>query len=127
MAVTVTVVLSQPTMTVGTTQSAKARFDGIEEGDNTLDQRAIQWTSSNPSIASVTSSATAVTIKAVAPGTANISAAIPGATVVPASVAVGLPEVAITAQQEAQIKAFPIGTQFRLAGPTTFFTVQVSG
>jgi len=119
------VTLPSPTMVVGETQQPVATIT-VSEGDALLNARAISWVSSNPAVASVTASEVVTTVTAVSAGIADISATVDGVSG-SATVSVSLPEVAITAEQEAQIKAFPVGSMFRLVGPTMGFDASVNG
>jgi len=110
------VTLPSPTMVVGETQQPVATIT-VSEGDALLNARAISWASSNPAVASVTASDVVTTVTAVSAGIADISATVDGVSG-SATVSVSLPEVAITAEQEAQIAAVPVGVSFVLKGPT---------
>lgn len=119
----VTVSLAASTLAIGATTQATPEIT-VAAPDGTLDDNfPVTWTSSNLAVASVSGTGL-VTAKSA--GQVTIAAKAGGVTG-SATLTVTMPEVAITAAQEAAIKAFPVGAQFRLAGPTTDFTVQVNG
>lgn len=94
--------------------------------DNTLNQQALAWSSSNPAVATVNATTTGCTVTAIAPGNCEIRATI-GTVTGQAPLTVTAPVVDITAAQETAIRAVPVGGVLTLRGPTTDFSVQVSG
>lgn len=122
--VSIAVTLPQPSLQVGATTQAAADVRTTVT-DGSLDTKAIAWSSSAPTVATVDANGL---VRAVAAGSSVIRAAI-GTVAGTATVTVAMPVVAITAAQAAAIGAFPLGTVFKLRDPSVppvEFTVQVS-
>lgn len=115
----IAVVLAATATTVG--DSVLASADVLTNvPDSQLNSASISWSSNNPAVATITATSLGCTVTAVSPGTVQIRAAI-GSVQGSATLTVVAPAIEITALQETQLKAVPVGGAFVLRGPTTEF------